>query len=107
MQDIKTIIKNKYPKTYEDILKIMDEQLELFCKKQHDYGPSNISMGGDKELSLLGLAIRKNDKVQRLLNILHKNKGNTAVEESLRDTLMDLSIYGIIAQVVLNDNWGE
>ena len=64
-------------------------------------------MGGNKELSLLALAIRMNDKVQRLLNILHNNKGEIAVEESLKDTFQDLSVYGVIAQIVSNDKWGK
>jgi|TARA_R100001530_G_scaffold133643_2_gene107350 hypothetical protein len=107
MQDTLRIIETKFPETVGDYKKITKDQMELFAKKQHDYGPGNISMGGNKELSLLALAIRMNDKVQRLLNILHNNKGKTAVKESLKDTFQDLSIYGVIAQIVLNDNWGE
>ena len=107
MQSIKKIVETKFPKTMEEFEKINKEQIELFAKKQHDYGPGNISMGGNKELALLGIAIRTNDKVQRLLNILHNNKGETAVTESIIDTLQDLSIYGIIAQIVNNDKWGE
>tara|TARA_R110002020_G_scaffold50459_1_gene142526 strand:+ start:1801 stop:2124 length:324 start_codon:yes stop_codon:yes gene_type:complete len=107
MQDITKTVELKYPKTMKEFDRINKEQIKLFAKKQHDYGPGNISMGGDKELSLLALAIRMNDKVQRLLNILHNNKGETAVEESLKDTFQDLSVYGIIAQIVSNDKWGK
>ena len=100
-------MESAYPETMEEIRKISDDLYKLFAKKQHDYGPGNIMMNGDKELALLAIAIRMNDKVQRLLNILHNNKGKTAVKESLKDTFQDLSIYGVIAQIVLNDNWGE
>lgn len=107
MQDIIKIIELKFPETMYTFERLNKEQYELFAKKQHDYGPGNISMGGNKELSLLALAIRMNDKVQRLLNILHNNKGETAVEESLKDTFQDLSVYGIIAQIVSEDKWGK
>ena len=107
MQDITKVIEMKFPQTMYEFDTINKEQYELFAHKQHDYGPGNNSMGGNKELSLLALAIRMNDKVQRLLNILHNNKGETAVEESLKDTFQDLSVYGVIAQIVNNDKWGK
>ena len=107
MQSIKEVVKLKFPETMDEFERINQEQIELFAKKQHDYGPGNISMGGNKELALLGIAIRTNDKVQRLLNILHNNKGKTAVNETIVDTLQDLSIYGIIAQILNNDKWGK
>tara|TARA_R100000995_G_C3482548_1_gene124926 strand:- start:1830 stop:2153 length:324 start_codon:yes stop_codon:yes gene_type:complete len=107
MQDITKTVELKYPETMQEFDRINKEQIKLFAKKQHDYGPGNISMGGNKELSLLALAIRMNDKVQRLLNILHNNKGEIAVEESLKDTFQDLSVYGVIAQIVSNDKWGK
>ena len=107
MQDITKTVELKFPETMKEFQRINKEQYELFAKKQHDYGPGNISMGGNKELSLLALAIRMNDKVQRLLNILHNNKGETTVEESLKDTFQDLSVYGVIAQIVSNDKWGK
>ena len=47
MQSIKKIVETKFPKTMEEFEKINKEQIELFAKKQHDYGPGNISMGGN------------------------------------------------------------
>ena len=107
MRDIEKIVGAKFPRTMEEFQRINKEQIKLFAKKQHDYGPGNISMGGNTELALLGIAIRSNDKVQRLLNVLQNNKGETAVNETIIDTLQDLSIYGIIAQIVYNKKWGK
>tara|TARA_R110000824_G_scaffold280830_1_gene469046 strand:- start:223 stop:543 length:321 start_codon:yes stop_codon:yes gene_type:complete len=104
---ITKIIEERFPETMELFETITKEQYELFAKKQHDYGPGNISMGGNSELALLALAIRMNDKVQRMLNIMHTNKGKTAVEETLRDTFSDISVYGVIAQIVLDGKWGK
>ena len=107
MQDVTKIIEINFPKTMEEFEKINKEQYKLFASKQHDYGPGNIDMGGNKPLALLALAVRMNDKVQRLLNILYNNKGETAVEETLKDTFQDLSVYGIIGQILSNDKWGK
>ena len=104
---ITTLIEEKFPETMELFKNITEEQYELFAKKQHDYGPGNISMGGDNELALLALASRMNDKVQRMLNIMHNNKGETAVDETLHDTFQDISVYGVIAQIVLKEKWGK
>ena len=37
------------PKTVEEFEKILNEMLETFCKKQLDYGPQNITLGGNLE----------------------------------------------------------
>ena len=94
-----------YPETCKEFKKILNEQYVLFCKKQKNYGPSNISVGtdlrtnDDVKLSLTGLWFRLNDKVQRLKQLVvlgHKDE----VGEAQEDTFQDLSVYGIIAQIV-------
>ena len=84
---------------------------ELFCKKQKNYGPGNISVGSnletndDVKLSLTGLWFRMNDKIQRLKQLVLLKKEAKVTTESVKDTFQDLSIYGIIAQIVSNGNW--
>ncbi len=62
----------EYPETCQVFKQIIADQYVLFCRKQKNYGPSNISVGtdlrtdGDVKLSLTGLWFRINDKVQRL-----------------------------------------
>lgn len=70
---------------------------ELFCSKQHDYGPKNIGIAG-----LPGLATRAADKLSRWFELLEKGE---AQNESLEDTLMDIADYGIIALLVLHGHW--
>lgn len=96
---------DEYPDTMNDFLKINYEQICLFARKQKDYGPGNIAMNGDRNLALMGLGVRMNDKTQRILNLVWNKKD--AENESLVDSFRDLSVYGIIAQIVLNDNWGK
>jgi len=101
-----------YPKMMNEYKKIMFEQYEVFCKKQRNYGPTNISVGtsletpDDIKLSLTGLWFRINDKVQRLKQLVILGQPDE-VGESAQDTFQDLSIYGMIAQVVQNSKWGK
>ncbi len=104
-------IEKHYPETAKEFKHIQDEQYETFCKKQMDYGPSNISMGTgvgeavNKKLSTTALVIRINDKIQRLLNLVVSNDRD-AQNEPVEDAFKDLSVYGIIAQIVRNGKWG-
>ena len=105
-------IEEHYPETAKEFQRLQFEQYHLFCKKQMDYGPTNISMGtplatdGEKRLSLVGLIVRINDKVQRLLNLMVKNNREAQNEPSI-DAFKDLACYGIIAQIVQNGKWGK
>ena len=40
-------IEKEYPETAKSFKAIQKEQYELFCRKQMDYGPKNISVGTD------------------------------------------------------------
>jgi len=102
----------EYPETCQVFKQIIADQYVLFCRKQKNYGPSNISVGtdlrtdGDVKLSLTGLWFRINDKIQRLKQLIilgHKDQ----VGESETDTFQDLSVYGIIAQIVQKKLWGK
>ena len=76
-----------------------------FCKKQRNYGPDNISVGSllessdDINVALTGLWFRKNDKIQRLKQLVVKGQPDE-VGEAIEDTYQDLSVYGIISQIV-------
>ena len=101
-----------YPQTTEEFKNILDEMYVTFCKKQRNYGPSNISVGTtletekDIKLSLTGLWFRINDKVQRLKQLVVMGEPDE-VGESIQDTYEDLSVYGIIAQIVQRKKWGK
>ena len=101
-----------YPQTCEEFKNILDEMYITFCKKQRNYGPGNISVGTsletkeDVKLSLTGLWFRINDKVQRLKQLVVLGQPDE-VGESIQDTYEDLSVYGIIAQIVQRGKWGK
>lgn len=102
----------KYPETTKEFKKILKEQYEIFCRKQLNYGPDNISVGTRLEtaeeikLSQTGLWFRMNDKIQRLKQLVLLGKPDT-VGEAIEDTYQDLSVYNIIAQIVIRGKWAK
>ena len=102
----------EYPETMEAFEEIQDTEFSLFASKQSDYGPGNIGMNGNLNLSLLALGVRMNDKVQRILHILNKQRDSRknvweTNNEPLEDSFKDISVYGIIGQIVMDDKWGK
>jgi hypothetical protein len=110
--DVIKQVESNYPEMTAEYKRIMWEGYETFCKKSSNYGTDNIAMGttlqkeDDVRLSLTGIWFRANDKIQRLKQLVVLGKQDN-VGESVDDTLQDLSVYGIIAQIVKNKKWGK
>ena len=105
-------IEEKFPITCESFQLITENMFELFKRKQEDYGPSNIGMGKsiletdeDVNKAMIGLSVRMNDKIQRLLNLTFSGKEPN--NESVEDTLMDIANYAVMALIVRNKEWGK
>lgn len=103
VKDVTDHMLTEYPTLMNSIKDHFNECFRLMARKQMDYGMGNIAMNGNKRLALLGVAIRLNDKVQRLLNILDSDQSPN--NESLEDTAQDITNYGAIFQAVLKDEW--
>jgi hypothetical protein len=105
-------MEKKFPIMTAEFKRIQQAQYELFCAKQSNYGPDNISMGSslereeDRKLSLQGLFFRLNDKINRYKQMIMFGSKD-AVGESLDDTFKDISVYGIITQLVQSGKWGK
>ena len=103
--------KSQYAEIAKAYEKINLEQYELFAKKMMDYGKGNISCGSNLEteeethVAMTGLWFRLHDKIHRLKQLVLLKKDAKVKNESIKDTFQDLSIYGIIAQIVGNGNW--
>lgn len=101
-----------YPQTTSEFKKILDEMYITFCKKQRNYGPGNISVGTslqteeDVKLALTGLFFRKNDKIQRIKQLVVLGQPDE-VGEAIQDTYEDLSVYGVISQLVQRGKWAK
>jgi hypothetical protein len=80
----------------EQMKKIQKEGLELFEKKNQDYGDSFATYG------TIGVLVRMGDKISRFQSI--SNRGIKLIDtESLRDTLIDLHNYSAMAIMLLDE----
>tara|TARA_Y100001972_G_scaffold116767_1_gene155027 strand:- start:187 stop:684 length:498 start_codon:yes stop_codon:yes gene_type:complete len=111
MEDAISYVESKYPETTKEFKRLQQEQYRVFCEKQMDYGPGNISVGTNLEtdeevkMSLTGLWFRMNDKIQRMKTLLMSNQN--ANNEPLEDSFLDVSNYGIMSTIVNNKKWGK
>ena len=105
-------IEKEWPEMTQEFQAIQQEQYRLFCIKQNDYGTGNVAMGTmldtpeNIRLSLTGLIVRMSDKINRLLNLVVKN-GETPENEPISDSFKDLSVYGVMSQIVADGKWGK
>jgi hypothetical protein len=78
----------------EQLRQIQSDALELFTKKNADYGDAFAKFG------LVGVLMRIEDKIQRALSI--SKSGVVLVDdEGLKDTLIDLHNYAAMALMLL------
>lgn len=83
-------------KRVEQMKRIQEEALELFTRKNIDYGDAFAKYG------VIGVLMRIEDKLQRYVSIT-KNGVNLINEESIRDTLIDLHNYSAMAIMLLDE----
>jgi hypothetical protein len=76
---------------------VQKEGLELFKKKNTDYGDAFANYGA------IGVLVRMGDKISRCQSI--SNKSVTMIDsESLRDTLIDLHNYAAMAIMLIDES---
>ena len=80
----------------EQMQKIQAEALELFKRKNSDYGDAFAKYG------VIGVLMRIEDKMQRAISIT-KNGVNLVEDEKIRDTLIDLTNYSAMALMLLDE----
>lgn len=83
-------------KRVEQLKTVQTEALELFKKKNTDYGDAFAIDGS------IGVLVRLGDKINRLKNI-SKTSITLVKTESLRDTLIDLHNYSAMAIMLLDE----
>jgi len=111
-EDTVAYIKENYPETEENLQKVLNDMYLTFCRKQFDYGPGNIAMGtslkNEEEINmaLLGIIVRLNDKINRLVNLSTKHNFE-AQNEPIEDAFLDTAIYAAMALIVNNQKWGK
>ena len=80
----------------EQMEKIQYEGLELFKKKNKDYGDAFAKYG------VIGVLMRIEDKLQRSISIT-KSGVNLIKDETIRDTLIDLHNYAAMAMMLYDE----
>jgi hypothetical protein len=80
----------------QQMKKIQSEALDLFIKKNADYGDAFAKYG------VIGVLMRIEDKLQRSMSIT-KNGVNLIKEEGIRDTLIDLHNYAAMALMLMDE----
>ena len=75
---------------------VQTEGLELFKKKNADYGDSFANFGP------VGVIVRMGDKINRLSSVT-KNQVSLVQNESIRDTLIDLHNYAAMAIMLMDE----
>ena len=80
----------------EQMEAVQKEGLELFKKKNADYGDAFANYGP------VGVIVRMGDKIQRLSSV-SKNGVTLVNNESLRDTLIDLHNYAAMAIMLMDE----
>ncbi len=74
------------------------DNIALLDRKQRDYGSQNISAFGE-----YGVMVRLNDKIERLKRLLRNVEEPR--NESLEDTWLDISNYGLIGLMLRRHLW--
>lgn len=75
---------------------------ELAARKNHDYGATEDPLSNLRDFGFLGVVVRLGDKMARLRNFVRKG-GLQVRDESVRDTLRDLRVYGALAEIMLDE----
>ena len=81
----------------EQMREIQSKALELFTRKNADYGDAFAKYG------VIGVLMRIEDKIQRSLSIT-KNGINLVSDEGIKDTLLDLHNYAAMALMLLEED---
>lgn len=84
-------------KRVAQMAQVQSEGLELFKKKNSDYGDAFATYG------VIGVLVRMGDKILRLQSITNRSI-SLVNSESLRDTLIDLHNYSAMAIMLLDED---
>ena len=76
---------------------IHQEALELFKRKNKDYGDAFADFG------LLGILVRLNDKIKRAITIT-ENSISLVEDEKIQDTLIDIHNYAAMGLMLVSES---
>jgi len=81
----------------QQLEEIHKEALELFKRKNQDYGDAFADFG------LIGILVRLNDKLKRAISIT-ENSISLVEDEKIKDTLIDIHNYAAMGLMLANED---
>jgi len=87
---------------FEKFEDLQGMDLGVARQKNHDYAGTEDALDNFREFGFIGVIIRMNDKMKRLIHFLKDGKFEVS-DESVHDTLSDLRIYATIAEIVYQE----
>lgn len=78
-------------------VRLQSEARDLFERKNADYGDCF------REDGMLGVMIRLKDKLNRVINIARKEGEHNVADEAVRDSLIDMANYAVMAVMLLDE----
>jgi hypothetical protein len=96
------LVRPDAPQNFDDTVRqYFIYNAELLLQKHRDYGPRNIAdaPGG----AINGLRVRMHDKMARINHLIDSKQ--SAVNEPLRDSFIDLANYAMIGLLVVDGKW--
>lgn len=93
-------IPSEHERTCQIFSKEMFENVQLFVKKHFDYGPNNVH-----RLGILGLLMRMEEKIERVRKLQSMDSHDKPINESLEDSLRDISNYATITLMYHKHTW--
>lgn len=90
-------------KTIDAFMALQVEALEIFKRKNADYGDNFRKHGA------FSVMVRMGDKIDRFINLVEQGGKAACKAEALLDTLIDLSNYALMAIIAHDsgESWGE
>ena len=87
---------------------LQTDDYALMSAKNHDYAGDADALANLRAFGFYGVVVRLSDKFARLQNFAKRRErgGDDLLkvkDESIRDTLRDIRVYGILAEAMLNE----
>lgn len=83
-----------------DIATYLSRAFVIFKERQRKYGSGNIARRGP-----VGVLVRMDDKLARLDRLFMEGAGDTATDESVEDTCLDVANYALILLLCHAGKW--
>jgi len=89
----------KPEKFFKRFKALQQTDLEMSKRKNHDYAGTDDALDNFRVFGFYGVVVRMHDKMKRLEHFV-KSGEYKVKEESVFDTLADLRVYSIIAELI-------